>query len=533
MARGMTYNSFDALSGSGIEFQGTIETLNREDENIVHNRVFVWKFERADLESFVSDFKIYRGRQISAEARQRLNSQLNGKINSMLNEGYIPIECLLYASKVINSKISNDRELITILAERIRDVYLRKTDESIEVFKNILEKWSSWVPQLRIVITAIGLIGDNEELLDEIFMRFVDDEQLRLPTFYAFLQNKNAANLDRAMRVVMGLHENVQIDEQIGRIFKSVFIQFGKLGTKALEKYAGNPGISKLGNKILNKLRNDFESEINVDKTFIDNDSLYGTIAHKSKTDNEAYMDFLAYCSERKDSQAAFFSRFSRPEIVTDFLAEFIRDEQTKPYNAEIGLISLAYLKNNGYADAKDLIREFKDRKDLREGYLIAMVVLQDIDAAQKLVDLLTQEPDHKLGKFFGLMRNASIQSNIRAVSLIQQEIVARLYALLRSNDQQTLKIFTSNLSILRNQRLFYLLSDACLKNITIAISDYSAGMIHLDEDVVIALIDIGQHKYNDTFEGILFDLYRRTVSSKLKNYIFKLLKERDIKAPR
>ena len=531
MARGMTFSSFDDLTGSGIEFQGTIETLDREDENIVNNRVFVWKFERADLESFISDFKIYRAKQISAEARQKLNSQLNGKINSMINEGYIPIECLLYASKVINSKINNDRELVTILAERIRDVYLRKTHESIEVFNNILEKWTTWTPQLRIVITAIGLIGDNEELLDKIFFRFVDDEQLKLTTFYAFLQNKTASNLDRAMRVVMGLHENVQIDEQIGRIFKNVFIQFGKLGTQALEKYSGNPGISRLGNRILNKLRND--GGMTPETGALDDDTIYGAIAHKSKNDNEAYMDFLAFCSDRKDSQAAFFSRFSRPEIVTDFLKGFLEDESTKPYNAEIGLISLAYLKSNGYDNAKDLIREFKDRKELREGYLIAMVVLQDVEAVQNLVDLLTQEPDHKLGKFFGLMRNAAIRSNIGAVTLVQQEIVARLYALLRSNDQQTLKIFTSNLSILRDQRLFYLLSDTCLKNITSALSDYSARLIRLDEDVVISLIEVGKYKYNDTFEGILFDLYRHTNLPKLKNYIFKLLKERDIKAPR
>lgn len=531
MARGMmTFTSFDDLGGSGIEFQKPIETLDRKDENIVNNRVFVWKFEKSDLESFMADFKIYRAKQISAEARQKLNSQLNGKINSMINEGYVPIECLLYASKVINSKISNDRELITILAERIRDIYLRKTDESIEVFNNILEKWT-WVPQLRIVITAIGLIGDNDDLLDKVFWRFVDDEQLKLTTFYAFLQNKNAANLDRAMRVVMGLHENVAFDEQIGRIFKSVFIQFGSLGTKALEKYFGNPGISRLGNKILTKLSND--GGIITETGQLDPDALYGTIAHKSKTDNDAYMEFLAFCDERKDSQAAFFTRFSRPEIVEDFLEGFLRDENVKPYDAEIALISLAYLKNNGYANAKDLIREFKDRNDLRNGYIISMVVLQDVEAAQNLVDLLTQEPDHKLGKFFGLMRNAAIRSNIGAVTLVQQEIVARLYALLRSNDQQTLKIFTSNLSILRDQRLFYLLSDTCLKNITSALSDYSARLIRLDEDVVISLIEVGKYKYNDTFEGILFDLYRHTNLPKLKNYIFKLLKERDIKAPR
>ncbi len=531
MARGTTLTSLEDLASAEIEIHRTVETIDPRDENIVNNRVFVWNFERADLDEFINYFRLYRGMQVNADSRQKLNSRLNGKVNSMLNEGYIPIECMLYASKVINSRITNDHELIEILAERIRDVYLRKTDASIEVFNNILDKWSSWIPLLKIVITAIGLIGDNDELLDILFQRFSSDEQLKITVFFAFMKNKNASNLDRAMKIVMGLQENVQIDERIGRAFTKEFIKFGQLGAKALEKYRDNPGMSKLGRRIFNKIQ--IESGVSTDAEDSELDASYSILARNSKNDHDAYLKFLQFCEETNDKhQAAFLCRFSSADVVEDFLKDYLLDTTTKTYSREVGLISLAYLKSSGYKDAKDLIREFKDRRECRDGYLIAMMIVNDAEAIQNFVDLLTREPDHKLGKFFGLLRNATLQSSGQALTSIQQEIVNRLYTLLRGNNFQAMDVFTSNLKIFWDQRLFYLLSDTCLRNINSAIWDYTKGLIRLDENVVISLIAIGLHRYNNEFEGILFELYRSTELPKLKNFIFRSLKERDIKAP-
>ena len=530
MSRGQTLNSLEDLLSAEIELHKTVETIDPRDENIVNNRVFVWNFEKADLEEFISYFKIYRGMQINADSRQKLNSRLNAKVNAMLNEGYIPTECMLYASKIINSKISNDHELIDILAERIRDVYLRKTEESIEVFNNILEKWS-WIPQLKIVITAIGLIGDNDDLLDKIFQRFSGDEQLRLTVFFAFMKNKNASNLDRAMKIVMGLQENVQIDERIGRSFTKEFIKFGQLGVKALDKYRDNPGMSKLGKKIFNKIQ--IATGVGGEESDGELDTTYNILARNSKTDHDAYMKFLLFCEETDDKhQAAFLCRFSRPDVVNDFLKNYLKDETTKTYSREVGLISLAYLKQSGYNEAKDLIREFKDYKECRDGYIIAMMIVNDAESVQDFVDILTREPDHKLGKLFGLLRNAALQSSGQTLISVQQEIVSRLYTLLRGTNLQGLDVFTANLKALWGHRLFYLLSDTCIRNINSAIYDYCKGLIRLDENVVISLIDIGLHRYNNEFESILFELYRSTTLPHLKNFIFRSLKERDIKAP-
>ena len=524
MSRGTTLNSLKDLESAEIEIHRTVEKIDPRDENIVNNRVFVWNFERDDLNEFINYFRIYRNMQMNADSRQTLNSRLNGKINSMLNEGYIPIECMLYASKVINTKMRNDRILENILAERIRDVYIRKTYESIEVFKNILEKWT-WEPQLRIVIAAIGLIGDNEELLDEIFQRFATYEPFKVAVFYAFLKNPTASNLERAMKMVMALQEDLPIDQQIGNIFKKDFFKFGESGTKVLEKYADNPGISKLGKRILRQIT--LRAGLG--------DETESVIASKSKEDGDAYREFLAYCeSTDNPNQAAFLCRFSRPDIAKDFLIDFLRKNTTSDDSRQTGLISMAYLKANGFSDAKEIVREFKSNDQCHNGYLMAMLILQDIEAAQDIVDILTQNPDHKLQDFYRRLINADIKNNAGALRIIQQEIQMRLYSLLRSNDNPAALItLTDNMKAFWTRKISYLLSDTCLKIITSALSDYSEDSINLDEDVAISLIAIRKnHHYNDEFEKILFKLYERKDSTKVRNFIYQILKSRDTGAP-
>ena len=524
MSRGTTLSSLKDLESAEIEIHRTVETIDPRDENIVNNRVFVWNFERDDLNEFINYFKIYRNMQINADSRQKLNGRLNSKINAMLNEGYIPIECMLYASKAINNKLRNDRELENILAERIREVYVKKTYECIEVFKNILEKWT-WEPQLRVVISAIGLIGDNEELLDKIFQRFSTHDQFKVAVFYAFLKNKTVANLERAMKMIMALQEDVPTDQQIGNIFKKEFFKFGDFGTKALEKYADNPGISKFGKRILRQI---------TIRTGVSNET-DSVVASKSKEDGDAYLEFLAFCETtgNKD-QAAFLCRFSRPDIAKDFLIDFLRKDTTSDSERQTGLISMAYLKANGFSDAKEIVREFKSNDNCRNGYLMAMLILHDIEASRNIVDILSQEHDYKLQDFYRRLINADIKNNAGALRLLQQEIQSRLYNLLRSNDNPaSLDILTENMKGFWKRKISYLLSEACLKTITAALADYSQDSINLDENVVISLIAIRKnHHYNDEFEKILFKLYEHKDNPKLRNFIYQILKSRDTGAP-
>ena len=55
------FNSFsDFLENAGMEFEKTVETISRQDENIANNRLFVWNFEAVDLQEMVDIFEVFQ-----------------------------------------------------------------------------------------------------------------------------------------------------------------------------------------------------------------------------------------------------------------------------------------------------------------------------------------------------------------------------------------------------------------------------------------------------------------------------------------
>ena len=523
-----TYNSFEELGNSGIEFQKRIETVEYEDENVANNRLFVWQFERADLEEFVRMFEIYKGRPINGNSRQELNGSLSKKMNTLITEGYIPIECMLYASKVINMKLSNDVQLIKVLAERIRDVYLRQSDKTVKVLNNILDTWT-WIPQLKVAIVAVGLIGDNEELLDKIYFNFVNDEQLRSHTFHAFLENKNAKNLERAMKVVMNFNDGDETDEKLSRIFIKEFNNFGSAGVEILEKYGDNPGMSRLAKQTLmkNKLN------IGIDPGTKDTFSL---LAKESRDDDKAYEKFVELCLQRNDEDAGFLSRFSRVEIIDVFLEKFLKDDTQSQKSRNSALISLGQLGSRGNTRAKEILQEFQNDPASHYAYLLAMILLKDGNATKEFVNMFGQKPESELHNLYALLRNAALYGNPEALRVFQNELHNHLCELVAQRNLQQLSNYVGNLQIFWDKGLFFLLSNYCLNEISSILTKYVQGDLNLDDDTVISLLEIHMHRYSVSFEGILFAIYenaQKTQNTKIRSYIFKKLKERDIQPPK
>ena len=169
------YNSFRSFfENAGLQVRQEFETAVHVDENIANNRLFVWHFEESDLEEFLEYFKMYKESNMRDASKIKLSSHLNSKMSEMIREGYNPVECMLYASKVINMELQYNIELQDRLAECIRSVYLKQETETIAVLKNIIEMWS-WIPQVKVVISAFGLIGDIQELLDKILFYYGED----------------------------------------------------------------------------------------------------------------------------------------------------------------------------------------------------------------------------------------------------------------------------------------------------------------------------------------------------------------------
>lgn len=526
MARNKTFGSFEDMANAGIDFGRGIETMERQNDDTADNRMFVWNFSRADLEDFVRIFNGYGENPAAESSRYTLKAQLQEKISAMLAADCVPIECMLYASKVINSKLTNETLLVNILAEKTRDAATERLDESIEVLDSILHRWT-WTPQLKIAIEAAGLIGDDE-LLDYILSRFGEDDDFRLTVFHSFMHEKNDENFLRALKLVMNLRKNSVIDDRIAKLFKKNIAGFGTSAMQEIAKYLDNPGVSFMGKTVFTQvlLKNGSVSHV-------DDNMQIKIMAKNSKTDNDAYAKFLEYCREDPDKEASFLCRFSRPQIVEDYLAGVIKSGSTDTRYMGSAVISMAQFACSGHAAAEKLLREYNPPDEaLGFAYLAALVLLCDEKAAKKLVAVFSEQPEHRLHALYNAINNASITKLRAPLTLVQTALLDHFHALVEAGDKEGLNNFASNLNVFWTRRVFTLISDDLMNAIGDALSLYANQPEKLTASVAIALIGIGMKKFDGNFEKILFAVYRGKADLQVKNFIFRCLKERNIQAP-
>lgn len=512
--------------------EGNLELTERnaivthKDENIANNRLFVWNFEVNDLEEYIRIFNIYKAKEISMQSRNELNTQLRRKMNSMLKEGYIPVECMLYASKVINSKISNDHELIDILAELIRNVYLSKPEETLQVLHNIIDSWA-WIPQLRIVISAVSLIGDNE-LLDKILNNFSSDERLRITVFYAFLQNKTEENLKRVMQIILNLSNESTVDLQISKIFKKEIQGFGNTGIEYLKKYYDNRvAYGKLGNKTIKQGL--INMNVNLDKEK-DIYMYMNRLAKESRRDPNAYNEFLQLCKENPEKQGAYVARFSLPTIADDFLIPYIEQPNVSTWNRNVAIISLGHLGRNGYKNIKTVLQRYKETN--QEAWMVAMMLNGDDEAVKKFADRLSQKPEFENNSLFGLVINAGIAALTDLIPLVQQELYKTYLDLVTMRMHTALENFSSNLQVFWGKKLFSLISGDLLNAIIRDLKTYAYEQT-FTEETVISLLEVLLHRFGNSVEKIMFLLYQSDCPQNIRMYILKTLKGMDIQPPK
>lgn len=449
-------SSFDSLKQeiekSGIKLKPVIEKVAHQDENIANNRLFVWNFEEVDLQEFIDYFKQYKISPISTASRHQLSAKLQHKVSSLMREGYNPIECMLFASKMINRMLENDHELQIIIAERIMDVYVKDCTETTKILNNIINMWT-WVPQLKVIINAIGLIGDNEELLNRIYFEYADEDTLRVEVFHAFMHNKNAENLERAMKMVMNFKEN-STDEMLGRVFTASVSSFGPVGKRIVDKYYGNPGISKAGQSIIKKIWIKVGDEADTPTT---NRDYLNKLANNSKQDEQAYEEFLTECYTKMNQSVFYLCRFARPS-VGKFLIESIKEGKISHYLTNTALISLATLGSNGYRPAEDFFIKYKGQPTQKYAIIIANILLNNKRYSDKLANTMSSKYDYELTELYGIMRGASIAKIPPATKLIQESLLTKFESLVVKKNMTELDMLASNLAIFWDKKLYRLI---------------------------------------------------------------------------
>lgn len=525
-----TYHGFDDFfENCDYEFQKTIETVVRQDENMANNRLFVWNFESNDLEEMVDIFEMYKNETANEASRHKLNSNILRKMNNMLREGYNPVECMLYASKTINNKLTNDKIVQDILAERIRDIYLKKESETADILQNIIDMWT-WIPQLKVVISAIGLIGENEELLDSVSINYGDDETLKDRAFHAFMQNKSLRNLERAMKIVMNL-QDTESDQIMGRRFAKEISGFGLDGIKYVEKYHDNPAVSRTGKNIINRILRENSNVISNE----DDEMQREILAKKSAKDDLAYKDFLTDCQEHYDNKAFFSSRFSRPEI-----GQFLKEALQNPdgLNARCrndAIISLAIIGKKGYSPASAIIREcYTDDESENYAPIVAETILGDEKASAKLVDFWCLKRDYDLYGLYNLLRTSNLKGYPESLGIVHNELEKRFKTLLEEKSFVELENLTSNMQIFWDKKLFYLIPISTIRIMETLLSAYSEGEYEdLTEEIVISMIETIRHSWNGNVESVLFKLYNNTSNQRIQQLSYKILQGREVQAPK
>ena len=517
------------IQDNDIELKKEVAEAIHQDENIANNRLFVWNFERADLEEFVRYFTIFKNRTVNASTRNELNNHLFRKMSSMINEGYIPIECMLYASKIINAKLSNDFELRELMADRIAAVYRVKHDETVDVLNNILNLWN-WSPQLKVVISAIGKIGDNDMLLDMIEWKYGMDDNMKDTVFRSFMTNKNEANMERAIRMVMGLHKGIEVDAKIGRIFRKEFIGFGQIGIKVFKKYCDNPGISSEANRVFRQIK--IDNNIEGKEGFV-NDEYWNQLAKNSRTDDNAYDEFLEYCHNQHTENSLFISRFSRPDIVDDYLKNIVTDTSYRDNSRNTALISIAFFSTSGYRSAHGLIRSLEGIPEIRDGVLAARLIMGDDHAADDIASIMTQAPEYKLRLLYGAMKNAGIAKNSNCISPVQNALFDKFIKNFSNKEMDKISNLLSNIRSFWGQNMFSLLSEKFLNMMNQILEHYAEGNVVLDDDMIISIMEISGHRYNNSYENVLFNIYNNIENGRVKNYIFTVFKSRNIQPPK
>lgn len=510
-----------------LDLHQNIESHEHDDENSADTRLFVWNFSPDDVKLFVGIFERYNVRPDNSISRNILNGELQRQCNAMLIEKCNPVECMLYASKVSNSRFND--ELIDLLAARIKTVYDDHPDETVEVLQHIFDRWT-WAPQRNAAIIAVGLIGKDEELLDSIYP-LVNDNALKRSVFRAFVHRKSQTNLGRAMDVVISLRGNEDIDRELGEIFIDEFNGFASIGIDTLKEYLnGSYAITRYGFTVLNKIARNVK--LNVGDNYIDN------LATLSRDDDEAYNEFLDVCHKRNDEYVTFRCRFSRREIISDFLEPLLKSDLAAPLAKNNAIVSIAQLScgrrkgTDMVAKAKEIIREHQQDPDNKFACMASLILLGDGVARDNFMTTLCHEPANNLSELYWWLSNASVVKMSETVNNLRRALHARLVDTFRNGYYVEMENLASNLRIFKSRNLGELITKELLDEIKQLLRDYVENTKLMSERAVTGLIDVGVRFDEGDFTRVLFMLYEQRANRVVKGYARKVLLRMDTLDP-
>lgn len=146
--------------------QITLPSIIMGGESVIteDKRMFFYNFSRGDIEDYIDIFRIFSLESENPKFKNVFIGLLQKKNNEMLESGVLPIECLLYASRLIGKQVDDNDELVETIADVLNALSitaLGAEDKVQQALKNIVSLWD-WGGQVLAVVLYVGKSGNHE-----------------------------------------------------------------------------------------------------------------------------------------------------------------------------------------------------------------------------------------------------------------------------------------------------------------------------------------------------------------------------------
>lgn len=349
--------------------------------NYKKNRVFYSQVAEEDIkyyEYICDEFLVNPSDSSYRNSFIRSITEMNERL---IDNNNCPIECLLYATRKLNTIFKNNGKLITDVAERLADVFssnevmlllAKKTTE------HIVKNWE-WQSQVEILIIACGCYGEDIELL-EFIIRTIQERNLEDDFRYSLtmmiLQSHQPSLTDALINLTCELSQDNPVSAKIKNkiIAQDGFDSFAN--PKCIDDALKNGTISSSMSKNMYKAILDrFKSRGN--ETLSGPSPILEYQKRIKKTNpeleivlNEVYNDIFV----KNSKLLGKVTDILRNENITEFVPYIEKylsgfDRSNSYYNLSIVYFLYANLCSNDKNRAIDFLnkqlKDFRDDKDL------------------------------------------------------------------------------------------------------------------------------------------------------------------------
>lgn len=224
MNKGLVYySSQKETSQNALEIE-RISVSGIEPNSVQHSSMFYQPFSEELCKKICRIFENY---MISTAASSRTTAMVGlQRLTDHSNEEIPNIECLLYASRVANSRIINDSVMFDALSDIAATCYELGGETSFDAVRHIFENWN-WECQAGLALVGAIKAERNSVKREQLLSEMDKYIKNRKDVYHQLLLFKTKAMVARGneysfkiFEILINLHNSIKYDPQIAGVIK-------------------------------------------------------------------------------------------------------------------------------------------------------------------------------------------------------------------------------------------------------------------------------------------------------------------------